>query len=51
LYIINEDLGIDAMKIDLQNADNNGYTIIDELERYNIKSVSANTRVVIENLT
>lgn len=51
IYIINEDLGIDAMKIDLQNANNDGYNILDELERYNVKSVSANTRVVIENLT
>ena len=37
IYIVNKDLGYNAIKIDLQNIDNiNGYPIIEELEMYNI---------------
>lgn len=51
IYIINDDLGYDGIKIDLQNTDGyNGYNIIPELERYNVRSASPNTKVTITSL-
>lgn len=49
IYIVNDDMGYHGIKIDLQNTDGfSGYTIIPELERYNVKSSVYNTRVTIE---
>jgi len=51
IYIINDDLGYDGIKIDLQNTDGyEGYHIIPELERYNVRSASPNTKVTITSL-
>lgn len=51
IYIVNEDLGYDGYKIDLQKVnDVVGYDIIDKLEFYNVKSVPYNNRVIVENL-
>lgn len=51
IYIINDDLGYDGIKIDLQNTDGYaGYNIIPELERYNVRSASPNTKVTITSL-
>ena len=51
IYIINDDLGYDGIKIDLQNTDGyNGYNIIPELEKYNVHSSSPNTKVTITSL-
>lgn len=51
IYIINDDLGYDGIKIDLQNTDGyTGYNIIPELERYNVRSTSPNTKVTITSL-
>lgn len=51
IYIINDDLGYDGIKIDLQNTDGyNGYNIIPQLEKYNVRSSSPNTKVTITSL-
>lgn len=51
IYIINEDLGYDGIKIDLQNTYGyEGYHIVPELERYNVRSASPNTKVTITSL-
>lgn len=50
IYIVNEDMGYDALKIDLQNVDNEGYDIKEDLERYNVRSSRVNNRVTIETL-
>lgn len=51
IYIINDDKGYDGVKIDLQNTDGYiGYNIIPELERYNVRSASPNTKVTITSL-
>ena len=52
LYIVNEDLSYDGVKIDLQNVDNiEGYNIVKELERYNISDkLGYNNEVTIKNL-
>lgn len=51
LYLINDDLSYDAIKIDVQNANEyKGYYIVPELERYNIRSSLATNEVVIRNL-
>lgn len=51
IYIVNSDMGYHGIKIDLQYTDGYaGYNIIEELERYNVKSALANTRVIIETL-
>lgn len=40
IYIVNEDLGYHGIKIDLQNTEGyEGYNIIKELERYNVRGV------------
>ena len=50
-YIVNPDMGYHGMKIDAQNTDGIvGYTIIEELERYNVKSTMSTVRVSIETL-
>ena len=50
IYIINQDLGYDAIKIDLQTSDNDGYDIKEELERYDIRNCNYNTTVTIKTL-
>lgn len=51
IYIVNEDLGYNGIKIDLQDTDGvDGYNIDKELERYNVRSTTANSRVVIDSL-
>ena len=51
IYIINDDLGYDGIKIDLQNTDGYaGYNIIPELEKYNVRSAYPNTKVTITSL-
>jgi hypothetical protein len=52
LYIVNDDKGYNAIKIDLQNVDNiEGYTIVPELERYNVKNnLKPNVTIISENL-
>jgi predicted phosphodiesterase len=51
VYIVNPDMGYHGMKIDVQHTDGyEGYAIIEELERYNVKSALVNTRVSIETL-
>lgn len=51
LYLVNDDLGYDGIKIDLQDIEGyKGYDIIAELERYNVKSGFATSEVVIRNL-
>jgi len=51
IYIINDDLGYDGIKIDLQNTDGyNGYNIIPQLEKYNVRSSTPNTKVTITSL-
>lgn len=52
IYIINEDNSLTSICLDLQNTDSiEGYDIISYLERYNVRSIQANSRVIIENLT
>jgi len=49
VYIVNDDMGYHGIKVDLQNTNGyTGYNIIPELERYNVKSSTANTRITIE---
>ena len=51
MYIINDDLSYNGYKIDLQNVDGyEGYNIVPELERYNVRNSFATQRVTIENL-
>lgn len=51
IYIVNDDMGYDGIKIDLQNTDGYiGYNIIPELERYNVRNASPNTKVTITSL-
>lgn len=51
IYLVNDDLSYDGIKIDVQSAEGyEGYDIISELERYNIKSGFATSEVVIRNL-
>jgi hypothetical protein len=51
VYIINDDLTYDGLKIDLQNVDNVvGYDIIEELEKYSIDRTASNNTVTITNL-
>lgn len=51
IYIINEDKGYHGIKIDLQNVEGiEGYIIIEELERYNVRNTIYNNKVTIENL-
>ena len=50
-YIVNEDLGYDGIKIDLQEVDNyEGYDIIDELEYYNVRSTKETVSIISKNL-
>jgi hypothetical protein len=52
VYIVNTDKGYHGIKIDLQNTTGvTGYNIIPELERYNVRQASCNTRVTIDALT
>jgi len=51
IYIINEDLSFNGIKIDLQNVEDiEGYAIVEELERYNIPNKLGNVKVTIENI-
>ena len=52
VYIVNGDKSFHGMKIDLLDTTGyEGYKIIDELERYNVRGSSGNTRITIETLT
>jgi hypothetical protein len=52
VYIVNDDKGYNAIKIDLQNVDNIvGYDIVSELERYNVTNkLKPNVEIISKNL-